>query len=43
MRGRDRDQAQLAAEARRFFHRCQRQPHLVRGYFSDRHVRYILE
>ncbi|GHG94029.1 hypothetical protein Srubr_34670 [Streptomyces rubradiris] len=38
-----RDQAQLAAEARRFFHRRQRQQHIVRGYFSGPHLRYILE
>ncbi|MFJ8051405.1 IS630 family transposase [Streptomyces luteogriseus] len=43
MHSRARDQAQLAAETRRFFHRRQRQPHIVRGYFGGRHVRYILE
>jgi transposase len=43
MRSRARDQAQLAAETRRFFHRRQRQPHIVRGYFGGLHVRYILE
>ncbi|MDX3641973.1 transposase [Streptomyces sp. MB09-02B] len=31
MHNRARDQAQLAAESRRFFHRRQRQPHIVRG------------
>ncbi|WP_031511521.1 IS630 family transposase [Streptomyces megasporus] len=40
---RARSQAQLAAETRRFFHRRQRQPHIVRGYFGGPHVRYILE
>ncbi|MEU2113908.1 IS630 family transposase [Streptomyces sp. NPDC019507] len=43
MRSRARDQAQLAAETRRFFHRRQRQPHIVRGYFGGPHVRYTLE
>ncbi|WUJ84177.1 transposase [Streptomyces mirabilis] len=43
MHSRARDQAQLAAETRRFFHRRQRQPHIVRGYFGGPHVRYILE
>ncbi|MEN1891355.1 IS630 family transposase [Streptomyces mirabilis] len=43
MHSRARDQAQLAAETRRFFHRRQRQPHIVRGYFGGSHVRYILE
>ncbi|MET8453669.1 IS630 family transposase [Streptomyces sp. NPDC005209] len=43
MHNRARDQAQLAAETRRFFHRRQRQPHIVRGYFGGPHVRYILE
>jgi transposase len=43
MRSRARGQAQLAAETRRFFHRRQRQPHVVRGYFGGPHVRYILE
>ncbi|AJF69540.1 transposase [Streptomyces vietnamensis] len=36
---RARDQAELAAETRRFFHRRQRQPHIVRGYFGGPHVR----
>ncbi|MFF4084142.1 IS630 family transposase [Streptomyces sp. NPDC001777] len=40
---RARSQAELAAETRRFFHRRQRQPHLVRGYFGGQHVRYILD
>ncbi|WP_446446979.1 IS630 family transposase [Streptomyces bacillaris] len=31
---RARDQAELAAETRRFFRRRQRQPHIVRGYFG---------
>ncbi|GAA2629633.1 hypothetical protein GCM10010307_20600 [Streptomyces vastus] len=43
MDSRARDQAQLAAETRRFFHRRQRQPHIVRGYFGGPHVRYTLE
>ncbi|MGW2370748.1 IS630 family transposase [Streptomyces sp. NPDC001667] len=38
-----RDQAQLATETRRFFHRRQRQPHIIRGYFGGPHVRYTLE
>ncbi|MEU9015963.1 IS630 family transposase [Streptomyces sp. NPDC048479] len=40
---RARGQAQLAAETRRFFHRRQRQPHIIRGYFGGPHVRYTLE
>jgi transposase len=43
MHSRARDQAQLATETRRFFHRRQCQPHMVRGYFGGPHVRYILE
>ncbi|MFF9593277.1 hypothetical protein ACF1FX_29410 [Streptomyces sp. NPDC014646] len=39
---RTRNHAELAAETRRYFHRRQRQPHIVRGYFSGPHVRYIL-
>ncbi|SCF65823.1 hypothetical protein GA0115280_105217 [Streptomyces sp. Cmuel-A718b] len=39
---RARDQAELAAETRRFFRRRQRQPHIVRGYFGGPHVRYVL-
>ncbi|MEV5283262.1 hypothetical protein [Streptomyces sp. NPDC052811] len=34
---------QLAAETRSFFHRRQRQPHIVRGYFGGPHVRYTFE
>ncbi|WP_329460877.1 IS630 family transposase [Streptomyces sp. NBC_01431] len=40
---RPRNQAELAAETRRFFRRRQRQPHIVRGYFHGPHVRYTLE
>ncbi|MFF8196757.1 IS630 family transposase, partial [Streptomyces bobili] len=36
-------QAQLATETRRFSHRRQRQPHIVRGYFGGPHVHYTLE
>jgi transposase len=43
MSSKARNQAQLAAETRRFFHRRQRQPHIVRGYFGGPHVRYTLE
>jgi transposase len=43
MHNRARDQAQLAAETRRFFYRRQRQPHIIRGYFGGPHLRYILE
>ncbi|WP_197371866.1 transposase, partial [Streptomyces clavuligerus] len=39
---RARNQTELAAETRRFFHRRQRQPHIVRGYFAGPHVRYAL-
>ncbi|MFI9041494.1 IS630 family transposase [Streptomyces sp. NPDC053726] len=39
---RARNQAELAAETRRFFRRHQRQPHIVRGYFHGPHVRYTL-
>ncbi|MGI5194171.1 transposase [Streptomyces sp. CA-288835] len=35
---RARNQAELAAETRRFFRRRQRQPHIVRGYFGSPHV-----
>ncbi|MCE7080106.1 transposase [Streptomyces sp. ST2-7A] len=35
------DQAELAAATRRFFRRCQRQPHIVRGHFGGPHVRYV--
>jgi transposase len=37
------NQAELAAETRRFLHRRQRQPHIVRGYFGGPHVSYILD
>ncbi len=40
---RARNQAELAAETRRFFHRRQRQPHIVRGYSGGPHVRYVLD
>ncbi|MFD3761219.1 IS630 family transposase [Streptomyces sp. NPDC058622] len=40
---RARNQAELAAETRRFFRRRQRQPHIVRGYFHGPHVRYTIE
>lgn len=40
---RARDQTELAAETRRFFHRRQRQPRIVRGYFDGRHVRYVTD
>ncbi|MFE0654703.1 IS630 family transposase [Streptomyces sp. NPDC059534] len=40
---RARNQVELAAETRRFFHRRQRQPHIVRGYFGGPHVRYVLD
>ncbi|GGZ92369.1 hypothetical protein GCM10010389_33770 [Streptomyces echinoruber] len=33
----------LAHETRRFLHRRQNQPRIVRGYFHARHVRYTLE
>ncbi|MFE0705262.1 IS630 family transposase [Streptomyces sp. NPDC058872] len=33
----------FARDTRRFLHRRQRQPHIVRGYFHARHVRYTLE
>ncbi|WP_313896387.1 IS630 family transposase [Streptomyces sp. YIM 98790] len=32
----------LAHETRRFLRRRQRQPHIVRGYFHTRHVRYTI-
>ncbi|MDV9202612.1 IS630 family transposase, partial [Streptomyces sp. Wh19] len=34
---------ELTAETRRFFHRRQRRPHIVRGYFGGPHVRYVLD
>ncbi|MFE5513839.1 hypothetical protein ACFQ9J_25230 [Streptomyces sp. NPDC056529] len=40
---RTRNQDELATETRRFFHRRQRQPHIVRGYFGGPHVRYVLD
>ncbi|MEU6405127.1 IS630 family transposase [Streptomyces sp. NPDC046985] len=40
---RARSQAELAADTRRFFHRRQRRPHIVRGHFGGRHVRYVLD
>ncbi|WP_199487277.1 hypothetical protein [Actinomadura spongiicola] len=40
---RGRNQAELAAEPRRFFHRRQRHPHLVTGYPKAPHVRYTLD
>jgi transposase len=38
---RAREQAELAAETRRFFRRRQRQPHIIRGYFGGPHVHYV--
>src|SRR5687767_12180077 len=32
----------LAHETRRFLHRRQRQPHIVRSYFHAQHVRYAI-
>ncbi|GAA4764193.1 hypothetical protein GCM10023329_07480 [Streptomyces sanyensis] len=40
---RARNQSELAAETRRFFHRRQRQAHVVTGYFEAPPVRYILD
>lgn len=40
---RARDQAELAAETRRFFRRRQRQPHIVRSCFGGPTVRYVLD
>ncbi|MFE7752938.1 transposase, partial [Streptomyces sp. NPDC057428] len=40
---RARNQAELAAETRRFFHRRQRQPHVITGYFKAPNVRYTLD
>ncbi|MET8558249.1 hypothetical protein ABZV64_25320 [Streptomyces sp. NPDC004959] len=40
---RSRNQTQPGAETRRFFHRHQRQPHIVCGYFCGPHVRYVLD
>jgi hypothetical protein len=39
---RARNVDRLAHETRRFLHGRQRQPHLVRGYFRDPHVRYAI-
>ncbi|MEN3586783.1 IS630 family transposase, partial [Streptomyces sp. ZYX-F-203] len=39
---RARNQAELAAETRRFFHRRQRRPDIVRGYCGGPHVGYVL-
>jgi transposase len=38
---RAREQAELAAETRRFFRRRQRHPHIIRGYFGGPHVHYV--
>ncbi|MFJ4188155.1 transposase [Kitasatospora sp. NPDC089509] len=43
MSSRARNRADPAAEALRFFHRRQRQPHIVCGYFHGPHVRYTLD
>ncbi|MGG7568930.1 IS630 family transposase [Streptomyces sirii] len=40
---RARNQAELTAETRRFFHRRQRQPHAITDYFKAAHVRYTLD
>ncbi|MFE1383467.1 transposase [Streptomyces sp. NPDC058740] len=40
---RAKNQAELAAETRRFFKRRQRQPRIVGGLFGGRHVRYVLD
>ncbi|WP_241717658.1 transposase [Streptomyces sp. CNQ085] len=40
---RARTQAELAAGTRRFFHRRQRRPRIVRGHLGGPHVRYILD
>ncbi|WP_255253767.1 MULTISPECIES: winged helix-turn-helix domain-containing protein [Streptomyces] len=40
---RARNQTELASETRRFFHRRQHQPHIVRGYFCGRHVGYVID
>jgi transposase len=39
---RARSSDHLAGETRRFLHRRQRQPHLVRGYFQAPHVAYTI-
>ncbi|MET9346616.1 transposase [Streptomyces termitum] len=40
---RARNQAELAAETRRFFRRRRRRPRIVRGYFGGPRVRYDLD
>ncbi|WP_434096621.1 IS630 family transposase [Streptomyces nitrosporeus] len=40
---RARNRTELATETRRFFHRRQRQPHIVTGCFEAPHVRYTLD
>ncbi|MGW3667816.1 winged helix-turn-helix domain-containing protein [Streptomyces sp. NPDC005141] len=40
---RARNQTELASETRRFLHRRQHQPHIVRGYFCGRHVGYVID
>ncbi|WP_405738172.1 IS630 family transposase [Streptomyces sp. NBC_01525] len=40
---RARNRAEPATETRRFFHRRQRQPHIVTGCFKAPHVRYVLD
>ncbi|MFZ3475820.1 IS630 family transposase [Streptomyces sp. 4.24] len=40
---RTRSADDLAHETRRFLHRRQRQPHIIRSYFHARHVRYTIE
>ncbi|MFD9544909.1 IS630 family transposase [Streptomyces sp. NPDC060022] len=40
---RAKNQTELAAETSRFFHRRQRRPHIITGYFKAPHVRYILD
>ncbi|MFE0173803.1 transposase [Streptomyces sp. NPDC059002] len=43
MHSRAHEQAQLAADTHRFFHRRQCQPHVVRGHFGGPHIRYTVE
>ncbi|MFE9139631.1 hypothetical protein [Streptomyces sp. NPDC007355] len=33
----------LTHETRRFLHRRQKQPHIVRGYFHAGHIRHTME
>ncbi|WP_438285002.1 transposase [Streptomyces niveus] len=40
---RSRNQPESATETRRSSHRRQHQPHIMRGYFDGRHVRYDIE